>query len=858
MKIRLVLKHALVVSLLAAGRLRAQQPVPPMVNYQGRLIDGTNLYNGPATVVFRVYANQDPGGIAVLDMTSAVTVVDGLYSTAISPPDTDTAWSWLGTEVEGGWWLQVSINGQALEPMERFLSVPYALMAKQVPLASIGAAQLADGAVTSNKLDNKSVTAAALQSSAVTSTKIASDAVTSSKIQDGTITAADVTPNTFWRTDGNSGLSSSAFIGSTDGPLFTVRCMNERVFQANLPYTDIGAEITLGHSNVIAGGAPGAVIGGGFQNRIEGNNYYATLGGGLGNVIERDAQGVALSGGEYNRIGTNAFGSTLSGGFENRIGAYAAYNTLGGGRNNEALGTNNVVGGGRSNAVAAAFSVIAGGRDNRVQSSDSVIGGGWGNAINNNAVGGVIVGGSDNRMGAAQSFIGGGTGHRALGLANVIVGGLENKTHDQFSLVVGGDNNIARGGNGYATIVGGTFNLATGSYAVVAGGYNNRADREGFVGGGSLNKIRGNSPNSVIAGGEENEIGTHASHGAIGGGLKNAIGGNGSVIAGGVSNMISADSAAIGGGLRNICWGQYDVVAGGRNNIVEHNHSAIGGGSNNYIQAECGTIPGGAANCVQGDYGFAAGRRAFANHQGAFVWADSTDENFESTLPDQFSIRATNGVRLIGSTNLGSVMVAPLHSGDNHDAQVYLSEGENGGYGIFLKYDGLANQLQVLGKNASTLYGPHLVIARDASRVGVGRTPAANALEVEGNASKTTAGEWLANSDASIKTGVRTITNAVETLGRLRPVRFRYTEEFKGRHPSIEDRDYCNYIAQEYRAVFPESVVEDGEGLLMIDTYNTQPYLVRAVQELNGQLQALRQENESLRQRLDALEAAPR
>ena len=42
----------------------------------------------------------------------------------------------------------------------------------------------------------------------------------------------------------------------------------------------------------------------------------------------------------------------------------------------------------------------------------------------------------------------------------------------------------------------------------------------------------------------------------------------------------------------------------------------------------------------------------------------------------------------------------------------------------------------------------------DTGRLGVKRKPSANAFEVEGNASKTTAGSWLANSDMRIKTDI--------------------------------------------------------------------------------------------------------
>jgi hypothetical protein len=43
-------------------------------------------------------------------------------------------------------------------------------------------------------------------------------------------------------------------------------------------------------------------------------------------------------------------------------------------------------------------------------------------------------------------------------------------------------------------------------------------------------------------------------------------------------------------------------------------------------------------------YTLAAGRSAKANHQGAFVWGDSTDDDFASSANDQFLVRANGGV----------------------------------------------------------------------------------------------------------------------------------------------------------------------------------------------------------------------
>ena len=148
-----------------------------------------------------------------------------------------------------------------------------------------------------------------------------------------------------------------------------------------------------------------------------------------------------------------------------------------------------------------------------------------------------------------------------------------------------------------------------------------------------------------------------------------------------------------------------------------------------------------------------------------------------------------------------------------------------------------------------------MIIAQDNGNVGVGRNPTVNKLEIEGSASKTTAGDWLANSDARIKTDIQEIANSLETINRLRPVKFRYTQEYRAKHPSIKERYYYNFIAQEFRELFPESVQDDGTGYLQVDTYNVRPYLVGAVQELSKIVEALQGENETLQESNEKLKA---
>jgi alpha-tubulin suppressor-like RCC1 family protein len=147
------------------------------------------------------------------------------------------------------------------------------------------------------------------------------------------------------------------------------------------------------------------------------------------------------------------------------------------------------------------------------------------------------------------------------------------------------------------------------------------------------------------------------------------------------------------------------------------------------------------------------------------------------------------------------------------------------------------------------------------AKLGIKRAPATNALEVEGNASKTTAGSWLTNSDRRIKTEIEPIGGALEKLDQVRLVDFRYTDEYRAAHPSIGDVRYPNVIAQEFAEVFPDDVkssgelLPDGSPILQVDTYPLTIYTAAAVQELHRQNQALKQQVSDQERRLRKLEA---
>ena len=154
--------------------------VPERINYQGRLVDGSGLVNGTTTIVFRLY-NVDTGGTPLYEETQTVTIVDGLYASAIGLSNVVPG-ALSSVLTNDAVYLELAVGTTTLAPRERLSAVPYSLMTESVRVGGISSAMLADGAVSAEKLGTGSVTSTALASNAVQTVHIADAAVTVAKI----------------------------------------------------------------------------------------------------------------------------------------------------------------------------------------------------------------------------------------------------------------------------------------------------------------------------------------------------------------------------------------------------------------------------------------------------------------------------------------------------------------------------------------------------------------------------------------------------------------------------------------------------------------------------------------------------
>jgi hypothetical protein len=81
---------ALCLHLVSSLRPSAFAEVPTIINYQGRLLDGTNLANGPGEPSLRLYS-ASAGGTILYEDSNTVTVADGLYTAALGDHPTKSA-----------------------------------------------------------------------------------------------------------------------------------------------------------------------------------------------------------------------------------------------------------------------------------------------------------------------------------------------------------------------------------------------------------------------------------------------------------------------------------------------------------------------------------------------------------------------------------------------------------------------------------------------------------------------------------------------------------------------------------------------------------------------------------------------
>lgn len=183
------------------------------------------------------------------------------------------------------------------------------------------------------------------------------------------------------------------------------------------------------------------------------------------------------------------------------------------------------------------------------------------------------------------------------------------------------------------------------------------------IGGGGESSFENSVTGSfgTVAGGRDNHAHIFA---AVGGGINNNASGERSFVGGGTGNTASSYGSVIAGGDINTAMsGTYATVGGGNNNTASNQSATVCGGDNNTASGLYSTVAGGRDNEATQQYSFAAGQKAEANHEGAFVWGDSSSSVIASSADDEFTARASGGVRFFSNSDANTGVTLAAGSG---------------------------------------------------------------------------------------------------------------------------------------------------------------------------------------------------
>jgi hypothetical protein len=276
------------------------------------------------------------------------------------------------------------------------------------------------------------------------------------------------------------------------------------------------------------------------------------------------------------------------------------------------------------------------------------------------------------------------------------------------------------------------------------------------------------------------------------------------------SNVVMDHFGTVGGGFDNLA-ALLGTVGGGRSNTAGGSYSSVGGGDGNIALGAFSTVPGGRKNRADGEYGFAAGYKARAKHDGTFVWNDRSittgNDSLLSTNTNQFILRAVNGV---------GINQAPVSHGIHLKQQNDTPSG-----GIRLERSDNSDHWDTFIDSPPNDYN---------------------------FAFADTLVSWIENldgtyhvwSDARLKKDVEPYHDVLADVLQLQPATYR-----RNTAPSTSPKS-PGFLAQEVEPLFPE-LVSEKNGFKALNYSGFGVVAIKAIQELHALVEAQQKEIETLK-----------
>ena len=163
------------------------------------------------------------------------------------------------------------------------------------------------------------------------------------------------------------------------------------------------------------------------------------------------------------------------------------------------------------------------------------------------------------------------------------------------------------------------------------------------------------------------------------------------------------------------------------------------------------------------------------------------------------------------------------------------------------------NDSHVFYAATSSTTSNELMRIHGSGRVGIGMTPSTNLLEVNGAASKTAAGDWLANSDARLKKDIKQMDSkaVLDKMLALKGITYYWNDTVTGSKRPTQLQ--YGFTAQNIQEVFPILVEEDNLGYLQTAYGTYDAMYVESMRALQQQIDAQQAIIEAQEREIDAL-----
>jgi hypothetical protein len=486
--------------------------------------------------------------------------------------------------------------------------------------------------------------------------------------------------------------------------------------------------------------------------------------------------------------------------------------------------------------------------------------------------------GAEATEGEQNVYIGESTGLKTTtGAANVFIGfecGKMNSTGTK-NVFLGYKSGVSNT-NGYSNVfigdsvgvsnIGGDRNIFIGNYAGQENNYGNSNIYIGYEAGalenGNQNLFIGNYAGKNNTTNQNLFIGEFA-------GEKNTSGGRNTFVGffAGNENLTGFQNSYFGQFAGSDNLGSYNTMIGywaGGDNTTGEKNAFLGwragqGTSNSSYNTSIGYRAG---EMSIGNYNVFIGHEAGKSSSGSNQLVIGNSENskliygefdndivfVDSTLSVTKDVFVSNQLGIGTNTPLDNADMQLVGEGDfaqaiiscystEGSAELVLAENYNYAHGMSLLYDGSQNQLQVMGKSSSTIYGPHLTIARNSGGITM--------PGVYGDDVGVTYSYLMIGSDGTLGT-----THSKKDLINPKDIdNYQWIYSLKAKSYDVKNTNGIKRHDLEVvdKSSVPENLIIQGESEASVNLLEMIPTLVKTVQEQKKDIEALKKENKELR-----------